>query len=352
MLARYGLHSDSPYKYTFHHEEVRPKQFASHEAATDWTLRAHAACCSIYRYLARFRESAVSIKPGYIDWVSAEVARALGEDLVDVRAALLGLPHAHPHTNDLLQDITAAGCTENPYVYGATPSEEQGHSAHMEHLAGPGSPSESLTIRPEQIPNEIAFAVVDGDAVFTDFGVSHTKEMHLLVVRDDLRSFQHLHPARDADGLWRIPFIPPAPGTYWMYADFVGSDDKAHTIRFERTYEGDPGEYGVAKDLRPMRHVGKYLVQLTAARYEQGMLFTVTVRDEQYGDTARLEQYLGALGHGIILAPDGAFIHTHPSPAGDDLVFHTPVLSGEFYRMFVQFQIAGDVHTVAFDWEQ
>ncbi len=353
-LVQYGLHEDSPYKYTFHHENIRPAAFASDDVAMDWTLRAHAACCSIYRYLTRLREARVMIKPGYIDWLTGQLATSLNEDPVEIRAAFLGAPHTHPHTSDLVRSITAEGCTDNNYQYGAAPSDggdaEHDHSLHMEHVLDVASTGESLAIQKQENPGEIAFAVMDGEKVFTDFGVSHTKEMHLLIVRDNLRYFQHFHPARDADGFWHVPFTPSGGGAYWMYADFVGIDDKPHTIRFDRTYPLDPGSSGIVRDFRTEKPVGKYAIRMEATPYTEGMLFTLRIRDAVYNDAPILEPYLGAMGHGIIISPTGDFIHTHPSPAGDSLIFHTPALTGDFYRIFTQFQIQGEIFTVEFDW--
>lgn len=352
-LVTYGLHTNSPYKYSFHHDDIRPIEFASHAAAEDWTLRVHATYCSIYRYLTRVREGRQFIKPGYIDWLAGMLADAVGEDFDVIRAAILGQSHTHKNTGSMVRSIAGEGCTENDFVYRDDPSAphgaDQGHAMHMEHATGP-SADDSLTIEQREIPGEIAFAVRDGEAVFTDYGVSHTKEMHLLVVRDDLRHFSHIHPERDADGVWHVPFVAPAGGTYWMYADFIGADNSAHTIRFERTYDGDLGQRGVLKNMDTEKIVDGYVVEMRVNSYEDGMMFTFDLRDAKTSEHPILEEYLGAMGHGILLSPTGAFIHTHPSPAGDTLIFHAPKLVGDFYRVFTQFSVDGTVHTAVFDW--
>ena len=63
----------------------------------------------------------------------------------------------------------------------------------------------NLTVQDQGTDNEVAFSVQEGANVFSAYGVSHTKEMHLIVVRNDLQHFQHIHPERDAAGVWRIP---------------------------------------------------------------------------------------------------------------------------------------------------
>lgn len=339
VLEIYDLHENAPYDFTYHHENIRPASFASEEELTSWTLREHAACCSIFRYLQRLREIRPNVRPGYVDWMSKQVATALDEDVVEIKAALLGMPHAHPHTSAFVQSITEAGCSAKPLT--AAGSDD--------HAVQPSvSP---LTIADASTEQEIVFAVIDSeDTVFTSYGVSHTKEMHLLIVRDDLRHFHHVHPERDAEGAWHVPFVAPAGGTYRIYADFVDQKGTNHTLRFERTYAGDPGPHGVAKHPGNTRQLGRFLVTLAVEPYPQGMLFTYRLQDAQ-GNAPFFESYLGAMGHGVLIAANGDFIHTHPSPASDTLIFHIPTPTEDFYRVFTQMKIDGEVQTVEFDWE-
>ena len=42
---------------------------------------------------------------------------------------------------------------------------------------------------------------------FTDFAVSHEKELHLIVVRSDGQRFEHVHPTMDPQtGAWSVPW--------------------------------------------------------------------------------------------------------------------------------------------------
>ena len=53
-----------------------------------------------------------------------------------------------------------------------------------------------------------------------DFETEQARRMHLIVVRRDLRRFQHLHPAQAADGAWTTPLTLPDAGVYRAFADF------------------------------------------------------------------------------------------------------------------------------------
>lgn len=206
-------------------------------------------------------------------------------------------------------------------------------------------------MRDESTASEIAFSVRRGDVIFTDYGISHTKEMHLIVVRDDLRFFHHLHPKREAGGVWHTPFTPPAGGTYWIYADFVDSEENPHTLRFVREYRGGRGDHGLTKSFEREKEVGGYRMTFTPTVAAGDLSLQYAIMDEE-GRPVVLEEYLEAKGHSVLISPSGDFIHTHASEKGEAPLFTTSLPPDPFYRIFTQFQIGGQVLTVSFDWER
>src|SRR5580765_5684318 len=65
--------------------------------------------------------------------------------------------------------------------------------------------------------------------VTTQFEQSHTKELHLIVVREDLSGFQHFHPTRGADGVWTATVTVTA-GRWRVYADSVPAALKSQIV--------------------------------------------------------------------------------------------------------------------------
>ena len=301
----------------------------------------------MYRYLKRLRELHPNLKSGYIDWMTEQVAKTFDEDPLEMKAALLGYSHDHPHTNVLLRGISELGCGGGD---AGIPAVHNEHFAEEHALDDPTEDTERFSIRQTFTNDEIVFTVMDGETAFTDFGISHEKEMHLLLVRDDLRHFFHVHPSRDADGTWRLPFTAPPGGRYLVYADFVDLQTHHHTLRFEKTYQGETGSVGFEKNTSTTKTVGDLTVTLESMPYSQGTLFTLHIRD-QYGNPPLLQPYLGTMGHGILVSKGGDFVHTHPSPAGDGLTFNVSTLKDDIYRIFAQFQVQDEVYTVTFDWE-
>jgi hypothetical protein len=184
------------------------------------------------------------------------------------------------------------------------------------------------------------------------FDRDNTKLLHLILVRTDISGYQHLHPALQADGTFTIDLRIARPGIYRALADFV-IDGRKYVLGTSLTA---PGRVRAIPLVPPANHtsVDGYHVelqrpaQLTAGQEAQ-LTFRIT-RDGHPVDD--LQPYLGSYGHLVALhAPDLAYEHVHPN--GEDrangaITFDTELQRSGTYRLFLQFQTEGRVHTVAF----
>jgi hypothetical protein len=186
----------------------------------------------------------------------------------------------------------------------------------------------------------LRFSIVDASgAPVRDFDVAHERRMHLIVVRRDLTGFQHLHPTQAGDGTWSVPVRLRDPGSYRMLADFTRAGE-AHTLATDLRVDG-------GADLAPLPAPATTAVtdgyDVRLDRRGEQLRFEIT-RD---GEPVRTEPYLGAGGHLVALREgDLAFLHVHPE--GDAVAFETTFPTAGRYRLFLQFQHAGRVHTAAF----
>lgn len=178
------------------------------------------------------------------------------------------------------------------------------------------------------------------------------KLLHLIVVRSDLTAYQHLHPQLHRDGTWSVELATPRPGRYRAIADFV-VDGRKYVVGTTLTVPGA----GAQRPLpAPRLHAATdgYDVELQRpAVIEAGNEAQLTFRITRGGRPVRdLEPYLGAYGHLVALhAPDLAYSHVHPN--GTDrgagaITFDTELHARGAYRLFLQFQTRGRVHTAAF----
>jgi hypothetical protein len=196
---------------------------------------------------------------------------------------------------------------------------------------------------------ELAFRILgrDGRAVH-DFDLEHTKRMHLIVVRRDLTGFQHLHPTLRADGTWTTPLTLPRAGSYRVFADF-SVNDQPTTLADDLQVDGNVSSRRLPAPAKSAVTDG-FRVRLAdstiRASQESGLTFTV-MHD---GKPVSLQNYLGAKGHLVALREgDLAFLHVHPDANG--LRFEATFPTADSYRLFLQFEVAGQVHTAAFTLE-
>ncbi len=197
-------------------------------------------------------------------------------------------------------------------------------------------------------PAELAFRVVGPTtAPVTSYVITHQRPMHLIVVRRDLSGFQHLHPVLGADGVWRTPIALPEAGSYRLIADFA-PDGRTDSVTLG-TDVSVPGQFAPQPVPAPTAGVEVDGYSVTMTRDAGGVIDFAVLRDGQ--PVTDLQPYLGARGHLVMLrAGDLAYLHTHPDAARLSFVAEPP--SPGDYRLYLEFQHDGAVHTAAFTVEE
>ncbi len=192
-----------------------------------------------------------------------------------------------------------------------------------------------------------------GGAPITTYAVVHDKPLHFVVVRRDLTGFQHLHPTMAPDGTWSVGLSLAAPGIYRAIADFtavVGGQQVPVTVGVDLTVAGDYRPVALPAPVTRATTDG-FAVSYAGTPQTgatQPLLMTVNGPD---GKPAALEPYLGAFGHLVVVREgDVGYVHVHPEPQLVDgaVKFWLAAPGPGRYRMFFDFQVAGQVHTAAF----
>jgi len=190
----------------------------------------------------------------------------------------------------------------------------------------------------------LRFRILDaGNRTVRAFETEQARRLHLIVVRRDLRRYQHLHPVQGADGAWAIDLTLPDAGVYRAFADFRTGGEQ-HTLGIDLFV---PGSFDPL-DLPPAANTartGGYEVVLSEQAGETS--FVVRRGARIVGD---LQPYLGARGHLVALREgDLAYEHVHPERGGAGrIAFQTGAPEPGTYRLFVQFRHRDRVRTAAF----
>ena len=247
-----------------------------------------------------------------------------------------------------------AGGAVDP-LHSASASSADGMGMSADPLRGLAVSDNGLTLElarraaPRDTQFQLSFRILgkDGRPVH-EFDVEHTKRMHLIVVRRDLSGFQHVHPTLRADGTWTTPLTLPQAGTYRVFADFsVGG--RPTTLADDLQVDGAVRSRALPAPAKIAETDG-FRVRLTDGAVRAGQESELTFGVTRDGKRVRLQNYLGAKGHLVALREgDLAFLHVHPD--ANSLRFEADFLDAGSYRLFLQFQVAGRVHTAAFTLE-
>jgi hypothetical protein len=196
----------------------------------------------------------------------------------------------------------------------------------------------------------LRFRIVDRrGATVRDFDVTHTKRMHLIVVRRDLTGFQHLHPRQTGDGEWTTKLRLDQAGSYRFFADF-SHDGKATTLASDLRVSGAADFVPLPEPATQAATRDGYSVRLAETQARAGRETSIRFTVLKHGKPVQVQPYLGANGHLVALRDgDLAFLHVHPMEGTTEFDSTFPTVGR--YRLFLQFKHAGRVHTVAFTQE-
>ncbi len=191
---------------------------------------------------------------------------------------------------------------------------------------------------------------VEGEIV-TAFEETHEQLAHLILVRRDLTHFQHLHPNPAEDGTWSVEFGLPAPGVYRAFVDVLVNGQPT-TLGVDLLASGS-ARYGEVPRTTHRTTVDGYDVELTPQKMSAGESISIEFEVRRDGDVARLDPYLGALGHLVALRDgDLAYLHVHPeetNPAEGVVRFTIRFPTVGQYRLFLQAKPNGELITTSFD---
>jgi hypothetical protein len=211
-----------------------------------------------------------------------------------------------------------------------------------------------------------SFKIIDDQGnTLKDFQMEHEKLLHLIVVRKDLNEFQHVHPTLDATtGIFTLSDLTfPSSGAYRIFADFT-------PISAQMDASGQPMNVVSSEDMavagayspQPLgttettKTFDGYMVTLTTDPKAplSGTVMLMFAISKNGKPVADLQDYLGALGHSVILKEKTLdYIHTHAietpsSKQNGTITFHVEFPSAGNYKVFMQFQDQGKVTTTNF----
>jgi hypothetical protein len=196
----------------------------------------------------------------------------------------------------------------------------------------------------------------------------HEKKMHLILVSDDLASFDHIHPEFSAGGDYQIKVLGKdekftdgrgktetrfdAGGKYWAFADYKPTGGLNTVDKIEIQVRGAAAKPADFSKEKLTSTVDGFNVALDAAKLKTGNAVHIPVSISKNGkpaDPATFENYLGEKAHVVMIETSSKeYLHTHPAAEAGILNIRTTFAKAGTYRGWLQFQTDGKVHTADF----
>ncbi len=208
-------------------------------------------------------------------------------------------------------------------------------------------------------PASFRFRILGADGKpVTAFELDQTKLMHFYLIRSDLTGFQHIHATMSTDGTWTAPLAPAQPGTYRAYASFITKDPSGKAVALVLSQLVTVPGTAIVTPLpaaSPTTQVDGYTVTLSGDQIMAGTEHPLTATVSKDGQPVTdLQPYLDTYAHLTAFHDnDLAFAHLHPhgmvngDHGGPTLSFEAMLPKSGNWRLFLQFQTAGVLHTAA-----
>jgi hypothetical protein len=224
-----------------------------------------------------------------------------------------------------------------------THQEEEGTHEEEHHEQGEDPSGDSEVQSTLQVENgELVITLKDqkGNPVF-DLEVNHEKLVHLIVVSEDLKEYQHLHPQTNEPGVFKVAHSLE-DGEYKAFVD-IKPKDMAYEVKPISFMIGEEHGNHSNDSLLPDSNLTKEASGHQATLQPSAIKINeeIQLKFDLYGETP--EQYLGALGHVVILDEKAEnYIHVHPL-AGNEPVFETKFTEPGIYKIWAEFKFNSEV---------
>lgn len=195
-----------------------------------------------------------------------------------------------------------------------------------------------------------------------DLAVTHTERLHLMVVDEGLRDYQHLHPTPlGAPGHYTITFTPRHGGTYALFFDFLPLVTARRALARSELEVAGPAEALPLGNTRTASVAGyTFALEGPAAAFPRREEVGVRLRliDKPADATGQFGLVMGAYAHLVAFDPaQRGFAHLHPrnpfwpdqDPLDPELDFAVRFDEPGSYRLWAQIVLDGQELMIPFD---
>ncbi len=179
-----------------------------------------------------------------------------------------------------------------------------------------------------------------GSTPITRYRNLEGEPVHVVLVRDDFRSFVHVHPHEPSNGLFRVRVALDAGHRYYA---FVGSRPTGYpwqVFRFSLKAGTAPRHVVTAFEVPTARtNSGPYRITLSTARLPVNKPQTVVAKvTTDNGTPVRTYPFRGAQAHTVFINVQTLqYVHADAPHVDDRILLRVPPLTEGVYRIWLEF---------------
>ncbi|ARD47534.1 hypothetical protein [Sporosarcina sp. P33] len=217
---------------------------------------------------------------------------------------------------------------------------------HTEHHHAVTGESE-LTTSVSYEDGVITIELKDNEGNVPELGISHEKEMHLIIIRADLQEYYHGHPEKHGGGIYTLR-KELSDNEYKVFVD-IAPKNLSYAVSPINLHVGHAHQLGhtsndLAVDQERTQTVDGRSVEINATTFEAGQV--IILQFDTKGEVP--EPYLGALDHVVILDENAEkFIHVHPA-SDNETQFDAVITEAGKYKLWAEFQFNGKVSVYSY----
>jgi|SRR5690625_4904685 len=191
---------------------------------------------------------------------------------------------------------------------------------------------------------EFIIALEDDTGVAPELAVEHEKEMHVIVISNDLEEYYHLHPEKEEEGTFRASQALNE-GTYQAFVDIVPKNKAYHAAPNPlQIGEAATAKASLSAEDDWTKEVDGKTVTLeeveTIAGEEVPLVF------DTHGEQP--ETHLGALGH-VVIVDESVEEYIHVHPVSEDITsFNAHLTDPGMYKVWAEFKFDDQIHIYSF----
>ena len=261
------------------------------------------------------------------------------------------------------ESSTAVSAQQHNHKHSTQAGSHAGHSMHDASDTKTNAAIQAKLTVPETVainaPIPLVINVQDATGKPIDkFDVSHEELMHLIIVSDDLRFFDHLHPRYEGNGRFTVEAQLPKSGRYTLFSDYKPTGQPAQVSTLKTQVSGNSSSSSDVNFKRSQTFTNiKVNLELPTETVKAGEEVAVTfnLRDANNQPITNLQPYMGELGHLVILCQSASltsanYIHAHAvkDTTPGRVQFLTSFPQPGLYKLWGQFKRNGEIVTADF----